>query len=144
MPLIRYRIGDCAEFESESESLSCACGRSLPRIKGLEGRTDDILHTSDGRAVGRLDPAFKGEFPIHEAQIIQETLERVRVLYVPADGFSAGSGNQLVRAIQERLGSVEVILEKVTQVPREKNGKFRAVICRVPMSQRNAVEVHAN
>jgi phenylacetate-CoA ligase len=144
MPLIRYRIGDCAEFEPEHQSASCACGRSLPRIRGLEGRIDDILHTRDGRAVGRLDPAFKGDMPIHEAQIIQETLERIRVLYVPADGFAAGSGDQLVRAIQERLGSVEVILEKVNQIPREKNGKFRAVICKVPLSQRAAVEVHAN
>jgi phenylacetate-CoA ligase len=129
MPLIRYRMGDCADIESEGTS--CACGRSLPTIQSIEGRVDDVLFTRDGRQVGRLDPAFKGTMPIHEAQIIQESLETVRVRYVPAEGFASSSSDAIARAIREHLGPVDVILEAVTRIPREKNGKFRAVVTKV-------------
>lgn len=138
MPLIRYRMGDCAKLEAE-QSLPCGCGRSLPRVASFEGRSDDVLYTPDGRAVGRLDPAFKGTMPIHEAQIVQETLERIRVYYVPAEGFSRDSHDWIVRAIRDYLGPIEVVLEEVDRVPREKNGKFRAVVCHIPREQRLAL-----
>jgi hypothetical protein len=50
---------------------------------------------------------------------------------VPAEGFASSSSEAIARAIREHLGPVEVILEAVTRIPREKNGKFRAVITRV-------------
>jgi phenylacetate-CoA ligase len=144
MPLIRYRIGDCAKIENKTAAMECPCGRSLPRIAGLEGRADDVLYTADGRAVGRLDPAFKGNMPIHEAQIVQETLQRIRVLYVPAEGFSRSSGEGIARAIRDHMGPVEVILEQVQQVPREKNGKFRSVISKVPLELRTGTAIEAS
>jgi len=61
----------------------------------------------------------------------------VRVLYVPAEGFTAHTRDEIAAAIRERLGSIEVILEQVSQIPREKNGKFRAVISRLPLVYRN-------
>ncbi|NLF40187.1 phenylacetate--CoA ligase [bacterium] len=39
LPLIRYRTGDIASMTSEP----CACGRTLPRISKIRGRTDDML-----------------------------------------------------------------------------------------------------
>jgi phenylacetate-CoA ligase len=39
MPLIRYRIGDIVSIAYGQ----CACGRSLPRISKIKGRTDDML-----------------------------------------------------------------------------------------------------
>jgi len=137
MPLIRYRMGDCAVLEDGAAS-KCACGRSLPTIASLEGRSDDVLQTPDGRQVGRLDPAFKGSMPLHEAQIIQESLQQIRVLYVPAEGFTPSSGDAIVRAIHEHMGSVEVVLQEVSQIPRERNGKFRAVISKVKTQNRGA------
>ncbi|HVB57109.1 MAG TPA: hypothetical protein VNE63_11855 [Candidatus Acidoferrales bacterium] len=134
MPLIRYRIGDWAKIDDGARSMPCACGRTLPRMESLEGRVDDVLLSRDGRRIGRMDPAFKGSMPIHEAQIIQESLERIRVRYVPASGFAKKSGDEIVQAIRERLGPVEVALEEVSEIPRERNGKFRAVICRLPRS----------
>ena len=133
MPLIRYRAGDRLAVVQPQES--CACGRNLPFLGSIEGRVDDLLYTADGRAVGRLDPLFKAELPVVEAQIVQESLERVRLIYVPAEGFNAQSGNDLIRRIRDRLGPVEVILETVESVPRGKNGKFRAVVSRVSRSE---------
>ena len=71
MPLIRYRVGDRGVLQAKPES--CSCGRALPILASVEGRIDDVLYTIDGKQVGRLDPVFKDNLPVREAQIIQET-----------------------------------------------------------------------
>ena len=72
-PLIRYRLGDrLAESPSAPGGAACPCGRTLPVLPALEGRVDDVLVLADGRRVGRLDPVFKGDLPLREAQIVQE------------------------------------------------------------------------
>jgi phenylacetate-CoA ligase len=126
MPLVRYRVGD--RIVRSSTDCLCACGRALPALLSVEGRKDDVLYTSDGRQIGRLDPVFKGDLSIRGAQIIQETLGRVRLRYTPAPGFSPQAAVSLVERIRDRMGPVEVVLEEVDQIPREANGKFRAVV----------------
>ncbi|MCW5960598.1 MAG: phenylacetate--CoA ligase family protein [Pyrinomonadaceae bacterium] len=132
MPLIRYRVGDRAKFAKTP----CACGRSLPVIASIEGRSDDVLLTPDGRIVGRLDPVFKKDMPVIESQIIQKTLKTILVKYVPAPDFNSSAGRDLSNRIRERLGDVEVILEKVSQIPRTPRGKFRAVVCELSAEER--------
>lgn len=39
LPLLRYRTGDIAGLETGR----CGCGRTLPRISKIKGRTDDML-----------------------------------------------------------------------------------------------------
>lgn len=128
MLFIRYRLGDRGII---TRSTSCKCGRLLPQMGTIEGRLDDVLYTSDGRRIGRLDPVFKAHLPVREAQIIQETLDRVRVRYVPAPEYTDEAGNSITKRLQERMGSVQVILEPVEQLPRTASGKFRAVISKV-------------
>jgi phenylacetate-CoA ligase len=133
MPLIRYRVGDRV---SQVPGWSpCSCGRGLPVLAQVEGRVDDVLYTADGRQVGRLDPVFKSELPLEEAQIVQEALNRLRVRYVPGPGFSPGDGKLIIDRLRERFGPVQVTLEELAEVPRESNGKFRAVICRIPADE---------
>ena len=134
MPLIRYRVGDRAALQSDGSP--CSCGRSLPRLQSVEGRTDDTLYTSDGRRIGRLDPVFKNKLPIREAQIVQEAIDRIRVRFVPGSEYTAAAGALLVERLQSHLGPVNVLLEPVDAIPRTANGKFRAVVCELPMSQR--------
>ena len=101
-------------------------------IDGIDGRCDDMLYTPDGRAVGRMDPVFKNDLPILEAQIIQESLQKILVKYVPSDGFQNKALTKLGDRIRDRLGDIEVAFEKVVEIPRTNNGKFRAVICDLP------------
>lgn len=129
MPLIRYRIGDrgsLADYYS-----ACVCGRSLPMLSSVEGRADDVLYTRDGRRIGRLDPVFKAQLPIREAQIVQESLHLVRVRYVPTENWRHADGLDLTRRLRERMGAVEVVLEPLNEIPRTATGKFRAVICQI-------------
>ncbi|HAF61783.1 MAG TPA: hypothetical protein DCK95_05610 [Anaerolineaceae bacterium] len=122
MPLIRYEVGDLGSLSSQQ----CECSRSLPILEEIEGRMDDVLVSIDGRRVGRMDPIFKAEIPIKEAQIIQEKNDLVRLRFVPEDDFD--HDDVLICLIQEKLGPMQVILEKVDRIPRGANGKFKAVI----------------
>jgi phenylacetate-CoA ligase len=140
MPLIRYRTGDSGIPADVAEL--CGCGRSLPLIKAIEGRVDDLLYTSDGRRVGRLDPVFKADLPLREAQVVQETIDQLRVRFVPAPNYTSRDGLTLIKRLQARLGNIHVILEQVDRVPRMSNGKFRAVICNLPpLNRRSQDEV---
>jgi phenylacetate-CoA ligase len=129
MPLIRYRVGDRGTLPAEDTG--CPCGRLLPTIQSVEGRLDDVLYTRDGRRVGRLDPVFKADVGIKEAQIVQESLTRVRVRYVPAVGCGGDTAQIIRQRLKDRLGDMEVEVQPVACIPRGANGKFRAVVCRL-------------
>ena len=138
MPLIRYRVGDKGTLPATNRP--CACGRTLPILASVEGRADDVLYTPDGRRIGRLDPVFKANLPLREAQIIQEALDRIRVRYVPMQDFTLEAGRSVIERLQARMGDVKVVLEQVDEVPRGINGKFRAVICDLSAEERRHLE----
>jgi phenylacetate-CoA ligase len=135
-PLIRYRVGDCGRVPPEDEL--CSCGRSLPLMTSVDGRTDDILYTPDGRRVYRMNPVLYG-LPLREAQFVQESVNRMRVRVVPSAGFGAASEQALAARIRERMGDIGVHVEEVAEIARTATGKFRLVICQVPAAEREAV-----
>jgi phenylacetate-CoA ligase len=125
MPLIRYEVGDRAAIAGPDHQ--CECGRRLPLLSNMEGRTRDLLIDRDGRWIYSLDPVFYN-IPIRESQIVQEAIDRLRVRYVPAPDFTTRHGRDIVDRLRARMGRVEVILEEVEQVPRLPNGKFQSVV----------------
>ena len=133
MPLIRYEVGDAGGISDGPER--CSCGRTLPTISNVDGRSGDLLLTRDGRRVFWLNPVFYG-LPIREAQIVQESLDTLRVPFVPANGFTAAHARSLIQRLHARMGKVEVTLEVVQQIPRGSNRNFRPVICTVPARER--------
>lgn len=132
MPFIRYRVGDRGALDGRFDK--CQCGRTLPVIRSVEGRTDDVIYTVDGRCVGRLDPIFKGDLPIREAQIIQDALDCIRVRYVPTPEFRIDHEGVIAQRLKARVGSMKVVMEPMTEIPRGPYGKFRAVVSKVSKS----------
>lgn len=132
MPLVRYRVGDRGRLADGG----CTCGRSLPVLDSVEGRTDDILFTSDGREVGRLDPVFKSDIPVSEAQIVQTSLDEVTLRVVPEAGFGPQTEADLSGRLRDRMGDVRISFELVPEIPRTSRGKFRAVVCELPEDQK--------
>ncbi|HNU09519.1 MAG TPA: hypothetical protein PKO33_17250, partial [Pyrinomonadaceae bacterium] len=80
-------------------------------------------------------PVFKAGFGIREAQIIQESLRDLEVLFVPDDGFHTENLERLAHAIRQRVGDVEIDFRRVAEIPRTDRGKFRAVVCRIPKAE---------
>jgi phenylacetate-CoA ligase len=135
MPLIRYRVGDRGH-PPESEG-RCECGRELPMLGKIDGRTNDLLVTPDGRQVFWLNPVFYG-LPIRQSQIAQEKLDFLRVRVAPAEGFSESTERTILDRLRERMGDVQVVIDRVDEVPRTSNGKLRAVVCLLTPAERSA------
>lgn len=127
MPLIRYRVGDSVEIIEADRDLM-----PFDRIGQILGRTDDLVVTSKGEKVGRLDPVFKFDLKIKEAQIVQEDFEMFTVNVVPDVGFSQMDISIITKRLKDRVGkNVVVNVVSLTEIPRSANGKFKAVISKV-------------
>ncbi|MDQ3818087.1 MAG: hypothetical protein M3362_10375 [Acidobacteriota bacterium] len=131
-PLIRYRIGDSAIY---TDRTSCACGRGGTIVERILGRVDDIIVTPEGRHVGRLDHVFKEMLNLVEAQVVQEKVDSVLVRLVKRPEFGAEDMKRLERELRLRLGTrLKLEYEFVDSIPREANGKFRAVVSKVSVA----------
>jgi phenylacetate-CoA ligase len=123
-PFLRYRIGDVGTRLKRP----CSCGRAGDVFLDIDGRVEDYVITPDGRLVGRLDHVFKDQLDVAEAQILQDTREAIEVRLVPREGWSLASERNLLKEIRARLGeAIRVELKLVSSIPREANGKLRAV-----------------
>jgi len=123
-PMFRYRIGDVG---TRSKS-PCPCGRPGDNYLEIDGRVEDYVVTPDGRMVGRLDHIFKEQYDVAEAQIVQGTKEAVTVYVTPRATYSGESQKRLLAEIRSRLGDeIRVDVRLTDAIPRESNGKFRAV-----------------
>lgn len=127
MPLIRYDMGDRGKINYEKR---CSCGRTLPVFESIQGRSNDLIITRDGRQVFWVNPAFYG-LPIREAQILQKEIGQITVRFVPANGFSKTSEGEMINRLRDRLGDIEIRLEQVESIPRTKAGKFQAVVSNI-------------
>lgn len=131
MPLIRYRTGDTAVPKAGR----CSCGRSGALVERITGRMEDIVVTPDGRFLSRLDFVFKEMPYVHEAQMIQETQQLLRIRIVPKPGFSKRDEERVTANLRERIGNgMKFEFEIVDHIPRLPNGKFRYVISKVPLN----------
>jgi phenylacetate-CoA ligase len=127
--LIRYVIGDEVRRGPDQP---CRCGRLTPRIERIENRTEDMLYVPGRGLVYRLDPIFKGLHSIIEAQIVQDELDSLLILLVPADGYDARLEELLVSNLRAKIGdAIRIRVEKVDSIPRGANGKFKALVSRV-------------
>lgn len=134
MPLIRYRLGDTiVPVEGE-----CPCGRGFPLINITHGRVVDIISTPDGR---HLPPNIfmrlfwsKGVGVVKQFQVVQESLERLRVRIVRMPDYSSESERVFLDEIQYWMGEgVEIEFEYVDDIPLSARGKSRITESAVPI-----------
>ena len=131
VPLIRYRLGDRGRLAPAGAT--CPCGRTLPVIAAIEGRTSDLLVTSDGRRIFWMNPVLYG-LPVRQGQIVQESIRRIRVRFIPAPAFTDGAGQTLVARIRDRLGDVHLQPQVCHDGQRTAAGKVRAIVAAVAWS----------
>ena len=123
-PMIRYRIGDVGTRSKKP----CPCGRPGEVFIDIDGRIEDYIVTPDGRLVGRMDHVFKGRYDIAEAQILQDDVTTLHVLVVPGVDWNEEGRKRLHRELEQRLGTdMQIRIDLTDQIPREPNGKLRAV-----------------
>jgi len=127
---IRYRTGDVGVLDDTV----CSCGRGLPLLKEIQGRTTDFVVARDGTVMHGLALIYvlRDQAGIRAFKIIQESLDRTRVLIEPADDFRSEQLATIERGLIARLGEgVQVDVELVPQIAPEASGKFRYVVSHV-------------
>ncbi|WP_298600788.1 phenylacetate--CoA ligase family protein [Zoogloea sp.] len=134
MPLIRYRADDVVV--PADPGYRCPCGRSFRVVERVLGRVDDVIRTPDGRHVVMLDWIFSGLFGLMEAQVVQDRLDEVRIRIVAGSEFGFADEQALLARALERLGPrVRIRIERVAQIERTRNGKFRQIVSRLSGEQ---------
>lgn len=127
-PFIRYRTGDIARLD---ETTACACGRRLPLLADIQGRSTDFVIAADGTVMHGLALIYVvRDLPgVQAFKVVQESLERTTVKLVVDAGFDRGRESDIVEGFRRRLGhSVEIALEYVAGIEPEKSGKYRYVV----------------
>ncbi len=129
-PFIRYRTGDVGVLDDSV----CACGRGLPLLRELQGRSTDFVRASDGTPMHGLALIYiLREIPgLKTFKIVQESLRLTRVLLVTEPGFARDSLATIRNGFQQRLGrDVAIDIEEVADIAAERSGKYRYVVSRV-------------
>jgi phenylacetate-CoA ligase len=130
-PLIRYEIGDYAKTKSGV----CKCGRGLPRMGNVIGRTSDILYTPEGKMISGI--SILDTFTIHipgikQVQIVQEQIDQLIFNVVKDKNFSEESLNILTSSIPKYFGlSMKFQIRYVERIPLTGRGKFQYTINRI-------------
>jgi phenylacetate-CoA ligase len=126
-PFIRYRTGDIGTLSDEA----CPCGRGLPLLKDIQGRSTDFVVASDGTVMHGLSLVYiLRDIPGMKAfKVIQESRELTRVLMVTEPPFTENRIADVITGFKQRLGSsVEVQVELAQSIPAEASGKFRYIV----------------
>jgi phenylacetate-CoA ligase len=128
MPLIRYDIGDRATARIDS---SCECGRGLPLLERIHGRTMDIIHTPDGRRVGGTfwTLLLRQRPGISRFQVVQDSPSGVTVYFVRGTEFESEVLDYFLAEIKKHCGADFQIdfVEKLSIEPSE-SGKQKLIV----------------
>ena len=126
-PFIRYRTGDMAVLDDQH----CNCGRGLPMIREIQGRSTDFVVAADGTVMHGLALIYiLRDVPgVKLFKVVQRDVMRTEVQLVVSPDFSAESPQRIVAGIKKRLGAqVTVEVKLVGSIAPEKSGKFRYIV----------------
>ena len=134
-PFVRYRTGDVGVLDDRA----CPCGRGLPLLKEIQGRSTDFVVAADGTVMHGLALIYVlRDLPgVQGFKIVQHSLLRTEVQVVPENGtLLPVTSEKIVDGLRARLGAgVAVDVCQVLAIAPEKSGKFRYVVSHVKIPE---------
>ena len=133
-PFLRYRTGDTGTLATHA----CSCGRALPLLATLDGRSNDSIVAPDGRIMHAqsIVSLLMEVTGIEQFRILQKRVDRFHVQIVLNDRFQQVREKRIRARWSDRLRSpVEMTFEYLPKLPPERSGKFRHIISEVPAGQ---------
>jgi len=127
-PLIRYANGDLARAMPDA---LCSCGRSLPRLRSVEGRKADTLMDGFGGHVhGMLFPVLMLPLAraVQQYQAVQHKDRSITLRIVPSANFDDGARRFIMESLRRTIRGVPIALHLVDEIPVTPSGKRRPVI----------------
>ena len=131
LPIIRYRLEDSV-IPSGGR---CICGRGLPLIERIRGRSSDIVYGTNGRTFHSIIFYYimKGLLAksggIKQFRVYQKTSSRILFQIVRDKDFDATTLRYITAKAREYLGkNMAIDYEFLPNIPRERSGKLRDFI----------------
>jgi phenylacetate-CoA ligase len=131
VPHLRYVNGDIAVQRAPGK---CTCGRWLPKLGPIEGRTLEILRDARGEPVGGTMFAVLFLYLVDHAlsyQVIQHPDDHLTVRCVPIGGpgtLPKASHEFIHSFCAKYLPGIPVVVEEVADIPPGAAGKRRLVV----------------
>jgi phenylacetate-CoA ligase len=129
-PFIRYATGDVGALAMRA----CPCGRGLPLLERIEGRSSDFVVAQDGTSMHGLALVYivRELEQVRAFKIVQESLTLTRVQLVSEPPLDEATLRSIVAGFQARLGAgVHIAIEQPAAIEPEASGKFRYVVSKV-------------
>jgi phenylacetate-CoA ligase len=142
MPFIRYEIEDIGSWALKP----CDCGRPLPLLAEVAGRSSDFITTPSGKIIhGEYFTHLFYELPqVARFQLIQKTVSEMEVKVVLKPGEENFPVSVLRSKMRDALGpDVNLDIKQVERIDRSASGKHRFTVSAVnaPWSRPNAEQV---
>ncbi|MCP4634714.1 MAG: hypothetical protein GY855_17430, partial [candidate division Zixibacteria bacterium] len=129
MPFIRYEVGD--DIEYFTKPVSCSCGRSLPLVKAIHGRSEDTIITPDGKFITSLFIVPEFTEGARFVQFIQESRTSLKVNVVPDESWNDLQEETMSYYIEKLIGkNMSFHISRITKddIIVDSSGKIRTVI----------------
>jgi phenylacetate-CoA ligase len=141
-PFIRYRTGDMAVMSTEP----CPCGRGLPSLQEVSGRSTDFVRTRSGNTMHALALIYevRDKPGVRAFKFTQEADYSLDLQLVAGPGLTREVEDGIRAGILRRMGEgASLAVRRVVEIPPEKSGKYRYVVSKVtfPTSPSPAGEV---
>jgi phenylacetate-CoA ligase len=129
MPLLRYEIGDEAEPGD-----ACPCGRGLPVLTRVVGRTQDYLVLPSGER-RRFDlPHYRlaRVMPVREFQVAQRSLSEVELRLVVSRTLTADEEDVVRGVLRDAFPEFACTIDYRPSLPRTRRRKLRPFVSELP------------
>ncbi|MDD4307405.1 MAG: hypothetical protein PHU53_01180 [Thermoplasmata archaeon] len=126
MPWIRYMSNDLAVLSDEK----CSCGRGLPLMSKLLGRTTDLIRTRNTVINGTelANNVIGHNLPIRAFQFIQTSAQRLEVRIARESDWSEEHRVVILNILQTYDPQIEVTFTFPEDIPKTPAGKSQYVI----------------
>jgi phenylacetate-CoA ligase len=128
VPFLRYATGDMGVLSTRQ----CPCGRALPLLERIDGRSNDAILTPDGRIMNSLAVVYpvREIAGIEQFRIYQKSTDNFHIQLVRnGNFFQTDSEDRIRKAWSELLRSpVQVTFEYLPSLASDPSGKFRHVV----------------
>jgi len=133
-PFIRYATGDIGVASARR----CSCGRALPLLERIDGRSNDSIVAPDGRIINSIALVYplREIGGIEQYRICQKSTDRFHVQIVVNEAYRKEDEERIRVAWAKLLRApVQVSFEYLPGIPAERQGKFRHITSEVPASR---------
>ena len=127
-PLIRYRIGDCVKLSKHQTE-------TMLKVDEIEGRTEDVIIGANGQKMVRFHALFIEIQGLVVSQVIQESNSSIKIKLVVDSDYNENNEKIISERLKSQLGNIQIKYEYVKSIPKNSNGKFKAVISNIKVKK---------